>query len=87
MEGPCYGNGEDYNRKQFEAHEREMWGWVEKYESGEAPDLDKAREFLLRPRHPEWAGPADSYIPPEVGAIIMFQTGAHKKTIFEILTS
>jgi hypothetical protein len=85
MEGPCYGNGEDYGRERLEKHEREMWSWVKKYESGEEVDQEELEAWFLRPRSKEWVGLGDNYCPPKIEAAIIYKAGAHKKTLFELL--
>lgn len=85
MESQCTC-GHNHNREWLEKHEKEVWSLVEKYENGEEePDLEALQAWFKRPRHAEWAGLADNYIPPKVQAAMLYKTGAHKKTIFEIL--
>ena len=87
MEGPCYGNGEDYGREQLEKHEKEVWRLVQRYESGEEEvDLEAVKAWFERPRHKEWRGLGDDYVPPKVGAAMLYKTGAYKMSVVEFLT-
>ena len=86
MDGPCYGNGEDYNRAWIEKHEKEVRLLVHRYETGqEEVDLVAVRAWFDRPRGGVWVSALDNYCPPKVQAAMLYQSGAHKMSLIEFL--
>jgi len=88
MDGGCYCG--DQRREWLEKHEREMWRWVEKYESGTTPDLAKIQGYFSKQvecANSEFTTGFDAYVPPEIQAYIMYKGGYHKMGIIEFLTN
>ena len=84
MEGNCTC-GHDEARRRLEKHEKEMWRFVQSYEDGATVNEQALVDWFKRPRNKEWVGLCDNYISPEIQAIMIFKSGAHKKSIFELL--
>jgi len=88
MEDPCFRNISDDRREWIEKHEREVWSWVQRYEKGEEPDLQKIKEHFdkkMACANKEYATAYDDYTPPKIQAMMIYKTGAHKKSLIELL--
>lgn len=87
MDGHCICGNEEH-RERLEEHEKEVRLLVHRYEMGqEEVDLDAVKVWFDRPRCETRVSAIDNYCPPKVQAAILYQTGAHKKSYFELLKS
>lgn len=85
MDGHCTCGYEE-RRERLEEHEKEVRLLVHRYETGqEEVDLDAVKVWFDRPRSEGWVSAIDNYCPPKVRAAILYKTGAHKKSYFELL--